>query len=116
MLAVCAAGFGECAGQTPAWFVGGRLLGMPLHGHEEIAVGTVCGFDDAVGGGGLTFPTRALMVLMLMGSLLVAFGAFSALLESGREPGRSFRPALVAVIAIGFVVIVVAMLLYLVIR
>ena len=52
---------------------------------------------------GLTFPTRALMVLMLMGSLLVSFGAFSALLERGRAGGRgSFRPALVAVITRSF--------------
>ncbi|PLS30691.1 hypothetical protein Uis1B_1518 [Bifidobacterium margollesii] len=68
-------------------------------------------------GDGLTFPTRALMVLMLMGSLLVAFGAFSALLESGRAGDRGgFRPALVAVVAIGLVVIVASVLLYLVIR
>ncbi|MBT1166974.1 hypothetical protein [Bifidobacterium simiarum] len=76
-------------------------------------------------GDGLAFPTRALMVLILMGSLLVAFGSFSVLLESGRavdpdEPkrGRLFgiRAGLVAVIAIGLVVIVAAMLLYLVIR
>ncbi|NEG95257.1 hypothetical protein GFD17_00465 [Bifidobacterium sp. SMB2] len=76
-------------------------------------------------GDGLEFPTRALMVLLLMGSLLVAFGAFSTLLESGRavdprEPkrGRVFgiRAGLAAVIVIGLVVIVAAMLLYLVIR
>ena len=81
-------------------------------------------------GDGLTFPTRALMVLVVMGSLLVAFGAFSALLESGRAVGPGdgtdgrrghgrilgVRAGLVAVIAIGLVVIVTAMLLYLVIR
>ncbi|MBW3087588.1 hypothetical protein KIH77_02380 [Bifidobacterium sp. 82T24] len=76
-------------------------------------------------GDGLEFPTRALMVLLLMGSLLVAFGAFSALLESGRavDPraprrGRLFglRGGLVTVIVIGLVVIVTALLLYPVIR
>ncbi|MBT1177244.1 hypothetical protein [Bifidobacterium callimiconis] len=76
-------------------------------------------------GDGLEFPTRALMVLLLMGSLLVAFGSFSALLESGRavdprEPKRGhlfgIRAGLVTVIALGLVVIVVALLLYLVIR
>ena len=76
-------------------------------------------------GDGLAFPTRALMVLILMGSLLVAFGAFSSLLESGRavdpkapKQGRLFgiRAGLVTVMAVGLVVIVVAMLMYLVIR
>ncbi|PWG60543.1 hypothetical protein DF200_01250 [Bifidobacterium catulorum] len=76
-------------------------------------------------GDGLAFPTRALMVLILMGSLLVAFGAFSSLLESGRavdpkapKRGRLFgiRAGLVTVMAVGLVVIVVAMLMYLVIR
>ncbi|MBT1180549.1 hypothetical protein JS531_00865 [Bifidobacterium sp. CP2] len=83
-------------------------------------------------GDGLTFPTRALMVLVVMGSLLVAFGAFSALLESGRAvppadrageaagKGRGhpfgIRAGLVTVIVVGLVVIAVAMLLYLVIR
>lgn len=80
-------------------------------------------------GDGLEFPTRALMVLIVMGSLLVAFGAFSALLESGRvappatgpagegrRRGPGIRVGLVTVIAVGLVVIVVAMLLYLVIR
>ena len=76
-------------------------------------------------GDGLSFPTRALMVLIVMGSLLVAFGAFSMLLESGRavgpkdaKQGRMFgvRTGLIAVIAIGLVVIVTAMLMYLVIR
>lgn len=76
-------------------------------------------------GDGLEFPTRALMVLLLMGSLLVAFGSFSALLESGRavdprEPKRGhvfgLRAGLVTVIALGLIVIVVALLLYLVIR
>lgn len=71
-------------------------------------------------GDGLEFPTRALMVLVVMGSLLVAFGAFSALLESGRPGNRGrflgLRAGLVAVIVIGLVVIAIAMLLYLVIR
>ena len=76
-------------------------------------------------GDGLSFPTRALMVLIVMGSLLVAFGAFSMLLESGRavdpknpKQGRMFgvRTGLIAVIVIGLVVIVTAMLMYLVIR
>ena len=73
-------------------------------------------------GDGLDFPTRALMVVVTLGCLLVAFGSFSALLEAGRrnssaeERRAMVRPGLLFVIGAGAAAIVLGMLLYLVIR
>lgn len=70
-------------------------------------------------GDGLMFPTRALMVVILLGALLIAFGCLSALLEAGRAceriDGGSVERRLRFVIGVGFLAIVVGMGMYLVI-
>lgn len=76
-------------------------------------------------GAGMDFASRALLILIMLGGLLIAFGAFSTLLESSAEPPRKsfadacrklMRHKAAPVIVAGLALIVIAVVLYLVLR